>query len=85
MEKIDIHGLIASEAEIKINLFIKESYIHRRYFILIIHGTGRHVLLRLVHKLARDSIYVDRYEFAPPNMGGTGATILYMNKRGMNL
>ena len=85
MEKIDIHGLITSEAEIKIQLFIRESYLCRRFFCLIIHGTGQHVLQRLVHKMAAESHYVEKFEYAPPNLGGVGATILYMKKRGMDI
>ena len=84
MKSIDIHGLYKSEAQIEIELFLKESFEHRQYFILIIHGYGKDVLRELTHNVCSTSKYVEKFEPAPPNLGGGGATLVYLKKKGLN-
>lgn len=85
MEKLDIHGSIKSVAQIQVTTFIRESYLCRRYFVLIIHGGGKQVLRIATHEILKTSQYVERFELAPPNLGGAGATLVYMKKRGMDV
>ncbi len=80
MKKLDIHGCIKSEAIIKVNAFLKENYRHRNYHALIIHGTGKKVLSKTVQELCEESPYVLDFEYAPPQIGGVGATIVYLAK-----
>lgn len=84
MKSLDVHGSIQSEAQVKINSFIKEGFITRQHAIVVIHGNGKQVLQKLTHKICTQNKYVDRFEYAPPQFGGTGATIIYMKKRGVN-
>lgn len=84
MKQIDVHGCIKSEATIKVRVFIKECFLHSEYFCLIIHGTGKHVLQKATHEICEESKYVDHYEYAPPQLGGAGATLIYLKKRGLH-
>ena len=78
MKQLDLHGKNSFESEVLINLFLKEAFINKEYFICIIHGHGTMVLLRKTREILRDSKFVKSYEFAPQNYGGTGATIVYI-------
>ncbi len=80
MKTLDLHGCIKSEAIVKTNAFLKENYKHRNYHALIIHGTGKKVILNCVHELCEESKFVSSFEFAPPQIGGVGATLVYFKK-----
>ena len=84
MRSLDIHGLYKTEAQIEVELFLKESFEHRQYFVLIIHGFGKDVLRELTHNICSSSKYVEKFEYAPPNIGGAGATMVYLKKKGVN-
>jgi DNA mismatch repair protein MutS2 len=43
--------------------------------VRIIHGFGTGALQRYVHHFLKNSDLVERFEFAPSNQGGHGATI----------
>lgn len=83
MKTLDIHGNITSEATIKVKAFLKEAFNSREYFVLIIHGQGKFILQKEVVKICKSSIYVDRYELAPPQIGGAGATLIYLKRKGI--
>lgn len=80
MKTLDLHGCIKSEAEVKTKAFLKENFLHRNYHALIIHGTGKKILKNTVHELCEQSPYVKTFEYAPPQIGGVGATLVYFNK-----
>ncbi len=81
MKNIDIHGRIKSEAYIDIEAFIKESYLNHEYHILIIHGIGKNILSNMVHDFCKKSEYIQKYELAPIQLGGAGATLIYLKRR----
>lgn len=83
MKTLDVHGDLRSEASLKISAFIKEGFNSREYFILIIHGQGKYVLKEETVKICENSKYVARFEAAPPQLGGSGATLVYLQKRGI--
>lgn len=78
MIKLDLHGRNQDEARILIESFIKESYETRQYFVCIIHGVGQNILSKLTWQILANNEYVRNYEFAPPQFGGAGATIVYL-------
>ncbi len=82
MKALDIHGKIASEAEVLVRSFIRQSYNTRSQQVCIIHGNGKFILKNTVHRILSESKYVASFEFAPPQFGGTGATIVYLEKKG---
>ncbi len=82
MKSLDIHGRIASEAEVLVRNFIKECYITRSGYAVIIHGNGQYILQKKTHAILSESKYVKDFEYAPPQFGGTGATIFNLNPRG---
>ncbi len=82
MKILDIHGKIASESEILVRSFIKQSFNTRSQQVCIVHGNGKYILKETVHRVLSESNYVESFEFAPPQFGGTGATIVYLEKKG---
>ena len=82
MKSIDIHGYLRSEGELQLVGFVKESYLNREFFILIIHGVGQGILKEMVHANLKKNKYVEKFEIAPPQIGGSGATLCYLKKRG---
>lgn len=83
MKSLDIHGKITSEAEVLIRNFIKECYITRSGHAVIIHGNGKYILQKKTHEILSESKYIKSFEYAPPQFGGTGATIFNLNPKGI--
>lgn len=81
MEKIDLHGKNRYETRVLVENFLYESYLLNRYFVSIIHGHGANILVKEVREILANSPYVKSYEFAPPQYGGAGVTIVYMKSR----
>ncbi len=79
MVSLDLHGRNRYEAEVLLDSFLKESYCNKEYFVCIIHGHGEGIITKLVREKLNESEYVKSYEFAPPQYGGSGATIVYIN------
>ncbi len=76
MIKIDLHGQIESEALINLRSFFNECEVKKTKYASIIHGNGEYVLMRLVQEeIKKHNKIVDSF-FAPPNLGGTGVTIV---------
>ncbi len=84
MKSLDIHGRIGSEAEVLVRSFIKECYKTRSGHAVIIHGNGKFILQKKTHEILSSSEYVKDFEYAPPQFGGTGATIFYLKPLGLN-
>lgn len=82
MKVLDIHGKIASEAQVLVTSFIKQSYVTRSQQVAIIHGNGKYILQKKTHEVLRNSQYVESFEYAPPQFGGTGATIVKLVPKG---
>lgn len=80
MRNLDLHGKNRFEAQILIDGFLYENYCLKEYFVCIIHGHGNHVMTNVVYQALSTSPYVDHYEFAPPQYGGSGATIVYLKQ-----
>lgn len=85
MYKIDIHGQLEIEAYVILESDIKQAYELKEAKILVIHGHGSYILQQMVHKLAIENELVINFEYAPFNLGSTGATIIYLKKRGINV
>lgn len=78
MKTYDVHGLNKTQVEVVVPSYIKECFKTNEYHFLIIHGYGKQVLSETVKNILAKSIYVKSYEMAPPNIGGAGATLVYL-------
>lgn len=73
--ELNLIGKTTTDAEYELDRFIDESYMARLPRIRIIHGFGTGALKNYVHHFLKNSDLVERFEFAPSNQGGNGATI----------
>lgn len=73
--ELNLIGKTTADAEYELDRFIDESYMARLPRIRIIHGFGTGALKNYVHHFLKNSDLVERFEFAPPNQGGNGATL----------
>ncbi len=81
MTTLDIHSKTKSEATIIVSTFLKERYEMRDYNILIIHGYGQMVMRSTVWSICANSKFVEKYELAPPSLGGGGVTYIELVKK----
>jgi DNA-nicking Smr family endonuclease len=82
--EIDLHGLVAAEAEAQLREFLLSAIARRRQCLRIVHGKGLRsgprgpVLRSLVLALLRRSDRVLAYTSAAMRDGGTGATLVLL-------
>ncbi len=76
--EIKLIGLDAEEAREKLDKFLDDAFLARLAMVRVIHGHGMGVLRRTVREVLESSPHIDRFEAAPPNQGGTGATLAYL-------
>lgn len=81
MTTLDIHNKTQSEAQIIVKGFIRERYEMRDYHILIVHGFGQMIMRNVVWSICENSKYVDKYELAPPRLGGGGVTYIELKRK----
>ena len=70
-ETIDLHGLDALTALIKVNEFINDNIKLKKYCIIIVHGKGSGILKKAVHEYLRKDKRVEKYEIDIYNDGAT--------------
>ncbi|MEJ7624156.1 MAG: Smr/MutS family protein [Pyrinomonadaceae bacterium] len=73
--ELNLIGKTTADAEYEVDRFLDEAYMASTPRVRIIHGFGTGALKNYVHHLLKNSDLVERFEFAPPNQGGHGATI----------
>jgi len=73
--ELNLIGRTTSDAEYEIDRFLDEAYLAALPQIRIIHGFGTGALKNFVHHFLKGHPHVARYNFAPPDQGGQGATI----------
>ena len=59
-----------------VKLFLDQTYISGMKFIHIIHGKGTGALQNSIHEELKNIKYIDSYNYADANNGGTGVTIV---------
>jgi DNA mismatch repair protein MutS2 len=73
--ELNLIGKTTADAEYELDRFIDEAYMASVPHVRIIHGFGTGALKNCVHHFLKDHELIDRFEFAPSNQGGNGATI----------
>jgi DNA mismatch repair protein MutS2 len=74
--EINLIGKTTDEAADLVDKFLDAAFLNGQSEVRIIHGHGTGALRRAVAELLTDHPHVARYAAAPPEHGGTGATIV---------
>jgi len=78
--ELNLIGATVDEATDRADKFLDEAYLAGAESVRIIHGHGKGTLRRAIAELLTGHPHVDRFNQAPANEGGTGATIAKMRK-----
>ena len=73
LPSLDLHGFDRETARVATNDFIKDNYIMKNEFAVIIHGKGSFVVRNMVHETLKKNKYVDTFKLYNFN---TGCTII---------
>jgi len=74
--EINVIGTTAEEARERVDKFLDDAFLAGRSSLRVIHGHGKGILRRSLHEMFASHPHVGRFYPAPPNEGGTGATIV---------
>ena len=74
--RIDIRGKRAHEAIPEIDKFLDKALLGNYKNIDILHGKGTGALQKAIHEHLRTLKFINKFNFAPTNQGGTGITIV---------
>ena len=74
---IDLRGQRYDAAIEKAKRYLDQALLSHHPMVTIIHGKGTGALRKGIGQLLTKHPQVDRFEFAPPNAGGNGASIVY--------
>ncbi|MCA9878479.1 MAG: Smr/MutS family protein, partial [Thermomicrobiales bacterium] len=73
--ELDLRGYRAAEIEAMLDKYLEDAYRSGMPFVRIIHGKGTGALRKVVRDFLAEHPAVARYESAPANQGGDGATV----------
>lgn len=71
MPQLDLHGETRDSARVLVNEFLSDSYRTGKYEIAIVHGIGMGILKKEVHRVLRNSKFVQEYGLDNFNSGCT--------------
>jgi DNA mismatch repair protein MutS2 len=78
--EINVIGSNADQATDQVDKFLDEAYLAGAESVRIVHGQGKGTLRRAIKELLTGHPHVDRFNEAPPNQGGAGATVVELRK-----
>ncbi|HVG17639.1 MAG TPA: Smr/MutS family protein [Blastocatellia bacterium] len=78
--EINVIGSNVDEATDQVDKFLDEAYLAGAESVRIVHGLGKGTLRRAIKELLTGHPHVDRFNQAPPNQGGAGATVVELRK-----
>jgi DNA mismatch repair protein MutS2 len=78
--ELNVIGMTADEATDRVDKFLDEAFLAGAETIRIIHGHGKGILRRAIARLLDDHPQVERFQLAPPDKGGGGATVVELRK-----
>lgn len=73
---LDLRGRRAEDAMIETDKFLDNAILSGINSLEILHGTGNGVLQKIVHDLLSKDKRVKNYQFAKPEQGGVGVTLV---------
>ena len=74
--EINVIGLTADEATDRVDKFLDEAFLAGAAAVRIIHGHGKGILRRAVAALLTGHLHVEKFNLAPAEKGGAGATMV---------
>ncbi len=78
--ELKVIGQTADEAVAHVDKFLDEAFLAGVESVRIIHGHGKGILRKAIAELLTGHPQVKGFEPAPPNQGGSGATIAFINR-----
>lgn len=78
--ELNLIGRTTDEARDEVDRFLDEAFLQGHSHVRIIHGHGTGALRRAVAELLRHHPHVERFELAPENQGGAGATVVELKQ-----
>jgi DNA mismatch repair protein MutS2 len=78
--ELKVIGMAADEALDRVDKFLDAAYLADAESVRIIHGHGKGILRRAISKFLAEHPLVERFELAPPDQGGGGATLVSLRK-----
>ena len=78
--EINVIGATVDQATDRVDKFLDEAYMAGAETVRIVHGHGKGALRRAIAELLTGHAHVERFNSAPANQGGAGATIVALKK-----
>jgi DNA mismatch repair protein MutS2 len=78
--EIKVIGLAADEALERVDKFIDQAFLAGAESIRIVHGHGKGILRKAIAEFLLHHPQVERFSLAPPEKGGSGATVADLKK-----
>lgn len=78
--ELNLIGRTTDEARDEVDRFLDEAFLEGHSHVRIIHGHGTGALRRAVAELLRTHPHVERFDLAPENQGGAGATVVELKQ-----
>ena len=78
--ELNLIGQTTDEARDRVDRFLDEAFLQGHTHVRIIHGHGTGALRRAVADLLRTHPHVARFDLAPENQGGAGATVVELKQ-----
>jgi len=78
--ELNVIGRTTDEAVDAVDKFLDEASLASLSEVRIVHGHGTGALRRAIGELLQDHPHVMRFSPAPPNQGGTGATVVELRQ-----
>ena len=78
--ELKVIGMTADEAVSRVDKFLDQAFLAGEEKIRIIHGHGKGILRKAIAELLQNHLQVERFGAAPPEKGGSGATIVELKQ-----
>jgi DNA mismatch repair protein MutS2 len=78
--ELNLIGRTTDEARDEVDRFLDEAFLQGHTHVRVIHGHGTGALRRAVAELLRTNPHVARFDLAPQNQGGAGATVVELKQ-----
>ena len=75
-EEFNVIGNTAEEARERVDKFLDQAFLAGRSRLRIVHGHGKGILRKTLHEMFAGHPHVEKFYSAPPQEGGSGATIV---------
>jgi DNA mismatch repair protein MutS2 len=78
--EINVIGMTSEEAIERVDKFLDEAFLAGTESVRIIHGHGKGILRKAIAKLLTGHPQVEKFQLAPSQQGGSGATLVEIRK-----